>query len=133
MVGIFRRFFGSRGKADSIPAAEPISKPKKSRDNAFFLDPDEAKTFGNIDYMRTPKTVKHTFLDFGATEKVEVVEQISSLGKAKLITEEPKTAEAASEEGSDPTISTSSQVNPRRQAGSDMDTFRNMARNLRRK
>ncbi|WP_244349070.1 hypothetical protein [Thermostichus vulcanus] len=83
--------------------------------------------------MRTPKTVKHTFLDFGATEKIEVVEQISSLGKVKLTTEEPKTAEATSEQGSAPTSSTSSQANPRRQAGSDMDIFRNMARNLRRK
>ncbi|MFQ3584228.1 MAG: hypothetical protein SNJ85_04735 [Cyanobacteriota bacterium] len=133
MVGIFRRLLGSRGKGDSIPTAESVSKPAKSKDNTFFLDPDEAKTLGNIDYMRTPKTVKHTFLDFGATEKVEVVEQISSLGKVKLTTEEPKTAEATSEQGSDPTSSTSSQANPRRQAGSDMDTFRNMARNLRRK
>lgn len=133
MVGIFRRFFGSRGKADSTPAPEPVSKAAKSRDSSFFLDPDEAKTFGNIDYMRTPKTVKHTFLDFGATEKVEVVEQISSLGKVKLITEETKTSEATSEQGSSSSSSSSSGASPRRQAGSDMDTFRNMARNLKRK
>lgn len=135
MVGIFRRFFGSRGKADSIPAPEPVSKPtkSKSRDNSFFLDPDEAKTLGNIDYMRTPKIVKHTFLDFGATEKVEVVEQVSSLGKIKLITEETKIPEATSEQGSNTTSSSSRQTSPRRQAGSDMDTFRNMARNLKRK
>ncbi|MGQ9838229.1 MAG: hypothetical protein ACUVRV_09760 [Cyanobacteriota bacterium] len=133
MVGIFRRFWSSRGKADSTPATEPVSKPAKLRDNTFFLDPDEAKTLGNIEYMRTPKTVKHTFLDFGATEKVEIVEQISSLGKVKLTTEKPKIAEATSEQGSNPTSSTSSQANPRRQAGSDMDTFRNMARSLRRK
>jgi hypothetical protein len=133
MVGIFRRFFGSRGKADSTPAPETVSKAAKSKDNSFFLDPDEAKTFGNIDYMRTPKTVKHTFLDFGATEKVEVVEQVSSLGKVKLVTEEAKTPEAASEQGSSFSSSSSSGASPRRQAGSDMDTFRNMARNLKRK
>ncbi|MEM7770319.1 MAG: hypothetical protein AAGA75_09360 [Cyanobacteria bacterium P01_E01_bin.6] len=28
---------------------------------SFFLDPDDAKTFGDIDYMRTSKTVKRTF------------------------------------------------------------------------
>ncbi|MCF2972403.1 hypothetical protein L1047_14500 [Synechococcus sp. Nb3U1] len=97
------------------------------------MDPDEAKTLGNIDYMRTPKIVKHTFLDFGATEKVEVVEQVSSLGKIKLITEETKIPEATSEQGSNTTSSSSRQTSPRRQAGSDMDTFRNMARNLKRK
>ncbi len=133
MVGIFRRFFGSRSKADSTPAPETVSKAAKSKDNSFFLDPDEAKTFGNIDYMRTPKTVKHTFLDFGATEKVEVVEQVSSLGKVKLVTEEAKIPEAPSEQGSSISSSSNSGANPRRQAGSDMDTFRNMARNLKRK
>lgn len=133
MVGIFRRFLGSRGRADSTPATESVSKPAKPRDNTFFLDPDEAKTLGNIEYMRTPRTVKHTFLDFGATEKVEVVEQISSLGRVKLTREESKVAKATSDQGSDPTSSTSSQANSRRRAGSEMDTFRNMARNLRRK
>ncbi len=133
MVGIFRRFFGSRSKADSTPAPETVSKAAKSKDNSFFLDPDEAKTFGNIDYMRTPKTVKHTFLDFGATEKVEVVEQVSSLGKVKLVTEEAKTPEVPSEQGSSISSSSNGGANPRRQAGSDMDTFRNMARNLKRK
>ncbi|MFQ3584013.1 MAG: hypothetical protein SNJ85_03640 [Cyanobacteriota bacterium] len=123
----------SRGKGDSIPTAESVSKPAKSKDNTFFLDPDEAKTLGNIDYMRTPKTVKHTFLDFGATEKIEVVEQVSSLGKVKLSSEETQTPKATSEQGSAPTSSTSGQTSPRRQAGSDMDIFRNMARSLRRK
>ncbi|MEN9225729.1 MAG: hypothetical protein Q6L60_13055 [Thermostichus sp. HHBFW_bins_43] len=133
MVGIFRRLFGSRGGAESSPTQNSPSKAAKSKDNSFFLDPDEAKTLGNIDYMRTPRTVKHTFLDFGATEKVEVVEQVSSLGKVKVSTEEIKTSVATSEQGSSSSSSSSSGASPRRQAGSDMDTFRNMARNLKRK
>lgn len=87
MVGIFKRLFGSRGKAAATSSPETVAKPtpkKAKNDNTFFLDPDEAKTLGNIEYMRTPRIVKHTFQDFGSKEKVEVVEQVSSLGKVKL-------------------------------------------------
>lgn len=134
MVGIFRRLFGWRGQAAATPSPETFAKPtptKERKDNTFFLDPDEAKTLGNIEYMRTPRIVKHTFQDFGSKEKVEVVEQVSSLSKVKLSTEQAKTPETAAEQGS--SASSSSGVSPRRQGGSDMDTFRNMARSLRRK
>jgi hypothetical protein len=56
MVGIFRRFFGSRGRAASQSLSETVSQPAKKKDNTFFLNPDEAKTLGNIEYMRTPRT-----------------------------------------------------------------------------
>ena len=42
---------------------------------SFFLDADDAKTMGDIEYMRTPKKVKRTFAktkgwgDVGASEK----------------------------------------------------------------
>lgn len=42
---------------------------------SYFLEPDDAKTMGDIDYMRTPKKVKRTFAktkgwgDVGASEK----------------------------------------------------------------
>ncbi|MEN9240915.1 MAG: hypothetical protein Q6K55_01355 [Thermostichus sp. DG02_3_bins_51] len=87
--------------------------------------------------MRTPKTVRHTFLDFGATEKVEIIEQVSALGKVRVVKEEAKpsaTPSSQASQGSDSTTSsTLKQSGTRRQAGSDMDTFRNMARSLKRK
>ncbi len=128
MVGIFRRFFGSRGQADSKPSSGTAAQPAKKKDNTFFLDPDEAKTLGNIEYMRTPRIVKHTFQDFGSTEKVEVVEQVSSLSKVKLTVEQAKAPEQSSS-----TSNSSSGAGSRRQGGSDMDMFRNMARSLKRK
>ncbi|ABC99767.1 hypothetical protein ACVW0Q_001940 [Thermostichus sp. MS-CIW-21] len=128
MVGIFRRFFGSRGQADSKPSSGTAAQPAKKKDNTFFLDPDEAKTLGNIEYMRTPRIVKHTFQDFGSTEKVEVVEQVSSLSKVKLAVEQAKAPEQSSS-----TSNSSSGAGSRRQGGSDMDMFRNMARSLKRK
>jgi len=128
MVGIFKRFFGSRGQADSKPSSGTAAQPAKKKDNTFFLDPDEAKTLGNIEYMRTPRIVKHTFQDFGSTEKVEVVEQVSSLSKVKLAVEQAKAPEQSSS-----TSNSSSGAGSRRQGGSDMDMFRNMARSLKRK
>jgi hypothetical protein len=128
MVGIFRRFYGSRGQADSKPSSGTAAQPAKKKDNTFFLDPDEAKTLGNIEYMRTPRIVKHTFQDFGSTEKVEVVEQVSSLSKVKLAVEQAKAPEQSSS-----TSNSSSGAGSRRQGGSDMDMFRNMARSLKRK
>ena len=128
MVGIFRRFFGSRGQADSKPSSGTAAQPAKKKDNTFFLNPDEAKTLGNIEYMRTPRIVKHTFQDFGSTEKVEVVEQVSSLSKVKLAVEQAKAPEQSSS-----TSNSSSGAGSRRQGGSDMDMFRNMARSLKRK
>jgi len=72
--------------------------------------------------------VKHTFQDFGSTEKVEVVEQVSSLSKVKLAVEQAKAPEQSSS-----TSNSSSGAGSRRQGGSDMDMFRNMARSLKRK
>jgi len=132
MVGIFSRFFGSRGQVDSKPSSETAAQPAKKKDNTFFLDPDEAKTLGNIEYMRTPRVVKHTFKDFGSAEKVEVVEQVSSLSKVKLAVEQAKAPEPASEQSSS-TSTSSSGAGSRRQGGSDLDMFRNMARSLKRK
>ncbi len=132
MVGIFRRFFGSRGQAGSKASSERAAQPAKKKDNTFFLDPDEAKTLGNIEYMRTPRVVKHTFQDFGSAEKVEVVELISSLSKVKLAVEQAKAPELASEQNFS-TSNSSSGANSRRQAGSDLEPFRNMARSLKRK
>jgi len=134
MVGILRRLFGSRGQADSNPVSEKIAQPAKKQgkqDNTFFLPPDEAKTLGNIEYMRTPKLVKHTFKDFGSGSKIEVVEEVSSLSKVKL-EKQTKAAEPVAEQSS-PTSDGSSGAGSRRQGGSDLEKFREMARSLRKK
>ena len=62
MVGPFKRLF-----------------EYKSRD--FFLSPDEAKTLGDINYMRTPRTIHHTFpkMDNPDEGKVDVYDEVSSL------------------------------------------------------
>ncbi|NJL99523.1 MAG: hypothetical protein HC924_12340, partial [Synechococcaceae cyanobacterium SM2_3_2] len=97
---------------------------------SFFLDPDDAQTFGNIDYMRTPKSVRKTFLG----GKIEVVEEISAKEK-RILAENgfvpPQPAASPPPESSVPTSSPT--PSERRRSGSEMDMFRTMARDINRK
>jgi hypothetical protein len=53
MTGFIRGLFG--GKKDK-PA-----QPSASAGSSFFLEADEAKSLGDLDYMRTPKAIRRTF------------------------------------------------------------------------
>ncbi|MGF1575791.1 MAG: hypothetical protein ACFCU9_07590 [Cyanophyceae cyanobacterium] len=130
MSGFLQRFL-RRGQANPNPT-KPDPKPAKPKkeSSAFFLDPDDAQTFGDIDYMRTPKSVRKTFLG----GKMEVIEEISA--KEKRIRAEngfvaPSPTVSPSPES--PAPSTPSAPTPRRRSGSEMDQFRNMARDINRK
>jgi hypothetical protein len=79
----------------------------KQEGGAFFLDEDDAKTFGDIDYMRSSKVVKRTFArKKGQTEELESVRQISAMDKADVredgVPMKPSGMETASFQG--PTV-----------------------------
>jgi hypothetical protein len=130
MTGWIRRFFGSKQKSESQPEETPSSAPKKVR--SYYLDPDEAKSLGNVEYMRTARTVEKTFMG----GKYRTVESVSAL-EVVDITE--KTDATPSPDDVSPQTPTGKQSqapaspSPRRQAGNDMDMFRNMARDIKRK
>ena len=64
MAGFFGLFGGNKN-----------DEPKGS----FFLSPDESKTYGDIEFMRTSKTVTRTFVKtVGNPDGGEVVSQVSS-------------------------------------------------------
>ncbi|MGB8702601.1 MAG: hypothetical protein WCD18_24570 [Thermosynechococcaceae cyanobacterium] len=93
----------------------------------FFLDPDEAKTLGNLNYMRTPKKVKKSFPTTkawgeGFEEEVEAsaTSKSSSLNGGSVRVEVEQAAETVQKE-----------IAQRRQASSDLDIFRNMAKDMR--
>jgi hypothetical protein len=120
---------------------------------AFFLDADDAKSLGNIDYMRTAKTIKKTFPGTAGRQGFETVEVVSSQGKQREGELPPLPKMAASNgnfnngnlsngnlsngnssngnlsNGSEP----STETPDRRQADSSMDMFRNMAKDIRKK
>ncbi len=94
--------------------------------DSFFLDPDEAKTLGNLDYMRTAKKVRKTYPTskaWGAGFAEET--QTSAMEKLKPSDQRPeqepeiKVSETAKQE-----------ISERRRASADMDMFRNMAKNI---
>ncbi|MDX2273727.1 MAG: hypothetical protein NW237_17495 [Cyanobacteriota bacterium] len=131
MVGILRRLFNRPQKEQKAePMADPQPKTKDPK-AAFFLAPDEAKSLGNIDYMRTPRLIKRTFVSLGTKEEFEVVQQVSAL-EAIVLSEE---SAPATPEGSPVVSQTNSpSVSPqRRSTSSDLDKFRTMARDLKKK
>jgi len=118
-MGLFDGLFRGGKKA----AAEP--KPTKE----FFLDPDEAKTYGNIEYMRTVKSVKKTFpATGGSKETVEVVERVSSLEKVDVEAQNKGQPEPSVTEIS----SAAAAEQDRRRSDPNLDLFRSMAKDLRR-
>jgi hypothetical protein len=95
--------------------------------DSFFLEPDEAKSMGNIDYMRTARKVRKTYPTtkaWGAGFAEETVTSALDKGVSKpsLFEVERKAAEEAKPE-----------VAERRKATSDLDMFRNMAKDIRKK
>ena len=108
MTGFINRLF--RPKAvDNAPESKPVApKPQpapsqpsqsqrsqpqrqvKPRANSasgeFFLDNDTAKSLGNVEYMRTAKTVKHKFpKTAGSKEELEIVKQVSALEEKVMV------------------------------------------------
>ncbi|MDG2990529.1 hypothetical protein L3556_06215 [Candidatus Synechococcus calcipolaris G9] len=114
-------FDGLRGKKAKQP------QETKSSD-AFFLTSDEAKTFGNIDYMRTAKSVRKTFpATGGSKEGAEVIETVSSMEKIDAAAQnkaipEPSLGDVNPIDGTKET---------RRRADANLNPFRSMAKDIR--
>jgi len=119
---------------------------------AFYLNDDDAKTFGNIDYMRSNKVVRRTFAKKkGQAEHLESVRQISSMaaqvidnnsGYQKASQTQPtfgsssapasKQSEQTNSNSSTSSSASSASTSSRRKpSSSDMDMFRNMAKDIR--
>lgn len=111
------------------------------------MSEDEAKTFGNIDYMRKEVVIRRTFAKKkGQAEELESVKSISA-SSAKPVGEAsrpgatsfgtssfsaPLSAKStpAAPKSEEPKSTTAPA--PRRAPDTSMDMFRNMAKNIRR-
>ncbi|NJR49395.1 MAG: hypothetical protein HC780_07300 [Leptolyngbyaceae cyanobacterium CSU_1_3] len=145
MTGFIRGLFNGKAKAESEPKPEPkveAPKPVKQRSipvqrdsNAFFLDSNEAQTYGNLEYMRAAKKVKRTFPK--TADQPEEMEFIQEVSATKRIIETGKKVSVPNsvvkpQDSQQPTIAV--QPDPstqRRKADSSMDMFRNMAKEIR--
>ncbi len=123
MAGFWQRLF----RRDTPKTSEKIKKA----DNSFFLNPDEAKTLGDINYMRTARTVKRTFPVVNGQKPDDWVAEVSAK-EQKMINTQPASTAANTEAAAPQAKEASSAVTPERQrAASDLDPFRAMARDLR--
>ncbi|MBE9223560.1 hypothetical protein IQ215_12720 [Cyanobacterium stanieri LEGE 03274] len=112
---------------------------------AYFLDPDDAKTYGDIEYMRKSKTVRRTFPKTLANkEGGELIQEVSSEKMVKKTAfQNPNnfnnniqgsfnSVESSSSESSNTESSfVPSEPQKRRSTDTNMDMFRNMAKGIR--
>ncbi|MGJ3246600.1 MAG: hypothetical protein ACFE0I_11040 [Elainellaceae cyanobacterium] len=134
MTGFIRGLFGSKRKQGSGKNASDAAKKPKS----YFLSADDAKTYGDIDYMRTAKSVKRTFPktktnqgEFSLTKTVSAMEDARSSDQetASTFGQPVSTNNSAPQ----PTFKDEEKTEQRRRSDTSMDMFRNMARDIRKK
>lgn len=129
MAGLFGLF---RKKNNNV---SETTDTKGSNSKAYFLDPDDAKTLGDIEYMRSAKTVKRTFPGTATNGgEFEQVKQISAMDM-QSVSGMNNVGNAASSNGtlSDATKARNEEVENRRRTDSSMDMFRNMARDIKKR
>jgi hypothetical protein len=133
MAGFLSGFFGSRRqaaeKAEKVEVKKDVkvSRPVADTSEAYFLDSDQAKTMGDIDYMRTAKTVKRTYAKTVSQPQPQAFIQSVSSSQAKLSGQ----AQQSSQSESNGATANAPEVPDRRRSDTSLDRFRTMAKDLR--
>jgi hypothetical protein len=110
-------------------------KKKETPKGDFFLDFEEAQTFGNTEYMKKPVTIKRTFPKIRGEAGATLVTQVSAENMRKV---DPNQVAARNTETKDSGESFSapqpslSAPKPNLKVDSNMDMFRNMAKKINR-
>ena len=116
MAGFFG-LFGGRTKYVGEP--DPVTETKE----AFFLEPDAAKSLGDVEFMRKPITIKRSFPKTLKGKGTEVVQQVSALEKIKVqgqgVPVQPQGITPAEP-----------QRPQRRDVANDLEPFRQMAKDI---
>jgi hypothetical protein len=116
-------FFGLFDKKDK-------KDESKSKDSSYFLDQDSAKTFGDIDYMRTPKSVRKTFPTVNGVKGADIVGVFSANERMEI----SNAKETDNNQSSEPI--SSSTIEPKKidnRVDSSMDIFLKMAKDINKK
>ncbi|MBJ7899026.1 MAG: hypothetical protein GC158_03655 [Cyanobacteria bacterium RI_101] len=127
MAGLFGLFGGRTKYVDETDS--PAERTEKK--DAFYLDPDSAKSLGDAEFMRKPITIKRSFPKTLKGEGAEVVQQVSSLEKRKLKENGQPETTNASISAPTPESAAEAPKTQRRSGDSNLDAFRKMARDLK--
>ncbi len=124
MAGFFGLF---RRKAKSVDQTNNGQGQNNQSKESYFLKPDDAKTWGNIEYMKKSIVIRRTYAKTTAAGEIpESIRSISSTEEKRL-----KANEIGKTESSSATTPNSPQVNKaKRSSDNSMDVFRKMARDL---
>lgn len=135
MTGFIRGLFGGKaknpGEADRPVKAQP-QPTIESAGGSYFLEPDDAKSFGNIDYMRSSKTVRRTFAKKrGETEEKESIRKISAMEAVKLEENGLPKAKTIPTDSTTPSTGTSDFSRRNLKTDTNIDMFRKMAKDIK--
>ena len=134
MTEFIRGLFGSKEQkqADDTEAQAPAPK------DAYYLDYDDATTMGNTEYMRSAKRVKRTFPKTLSGQAAAWDREISAMEmRDSKLGPKPSIGSTVGAEltvetnGSKPTVPTEVEVAARRKTDTNLDMFRNMAKEIR--
>jgi hypothetical protein len=134
MTGFIRGLLGGKKSKNPGEADRPVGQqPTIERaGGAFYLDPDDAKSYGDIDYMRSSKTVRRTYAKkAGESGEKESIRQVSAL-EAKRLQENglPQQKITQSETFSQPAAKSEPRFE-RRKVDTNLDMFRQMAKDIK--
>lgn len=127
MAGLFGIFRGKKTKYVDEP--DPVS-PEPEKKEAFFLEPDLAKSLGDAEYMRTPITTRRTFPTTLKGKGSAIIQEVSSMTK-KQFTEGQFPTKTTSATASVEKSPTEPVKNERRDEDNSLDMFRKMAKEIK--
>jgi hypothetical protein len=133
MTGFIRGLFGGKAKNPGESDRSGQQQPTiKQVGGAYFLNEDDAKSYGNIEYMRSSKTVRRTFAKKrGETGEKESIRQISAMEAKRLQEQGLPVQKIASSETSIQPAAKQDANSDRRKVDTNLDMFRKMAKDIK--
>lgn len=142
MTGFIGKLFNRKPKAATVEEpqkpqkkAESVRSPKPQKPQKpevyYFLDADEAKTFGNLEYMRSSKSIRRTFPKTKLGKDNESIRQVSAMEMQQRSNTNGTAASSANGAMTQLTSDSAAKINERRRADTSLDQFRSMAREIR--
>ncbi|MGK7933966.1 MAG: hypothetical protein AB4041_21405 [Microcystaceae cyanobacterium] len=128
MAGLFG-LFGGKTKYVGEPDQETKENNGDSKKGSYFLEPDDAKTLGDIEFMRKPNTIRRSFPKTLKGGGGEFIQQVSSMDKAKM--NGNGQVAAVSSQTEEKTVQPAPEANTRRSSDDNLDMFRRMAKDMK--